>query len=191
MIRLNQILLLPLFALAACRPPAAEIQKPPAEATKPDSEWDRHEYFDDLGQSSYDSLYQVITRSDSVVAFNWNDKAEDAANTQRYIVNAYGTFNNDIGKRFLLNKKQREKLAKLLTDTANLSSASSMCFVPHIAFVYYKKGRINGQTSLCFVCAQARSIPKIGSDLSDTGTVKLKEFCKSIGLRIVERLRHS
>ena len=149
-------------------------------------EWDKHQFFDDLEWTSLDSLSKVIQYSDSIIAYNWNDKDGNSANVQHHIVDAYGKFDKRVGKNILLNASQKTDLKVLLSDSTNYEGSNTTCFIPHIAFVYYKKNQIIGQSNLCFLCSGVKSVPKSTTALNEKGNKKLKNFCREIGLEIID-----
>lgn len=155
---------------------------------------DQHQYFNDLKaldiEKGLDSLKNVIASADRVVAYNWNGREDNPANTLDYVADAYGTFTDRLGKNFDLDKSQIKALGSILTDTAHYNGYNSMCFIPHIAFVYIKDDSIIGQSNVCFMCSGVKSIPKSTQALSDAGVVKLKAFCKEVGLEIVDSVRY-
>jgi len=148
--------------------------------------YDEHQFFDDLEYEGFDSLANTINNSDKIIAYNWNSNDGNSANVQHHIVDAYGNFDSRIGKNFALNSDQKKELKLILTDTANFNGGLSMCFIPHIAFVYYKKDKIIGQSNVCFMCSGVKSIPKSTFGLSEKGIVRLKTFCQKTGLTIYD-----
>jgi hypothetical protein len=150
--------------------------------------YDRHQYFNDVKTFPTDSLRKIISLSDKVFAFNWNDEDRNPANVSHYLVDGYGVFDKRIGKKVELTKKEITKLSSLLADTANFSNELGDCFIPHIAFTYFLKDSVIGQTNICFICAGQKSIPKTKNEaFSDIGYKKFNEFCSLLGLKIVQR----
>jgi hypothetical protein len=136
------------------------------------------------------NIAKIIGQADSVVAYNWNGNNGSSANTEHYIVDMYGKFDNKITKQFQLTKNQIQGLKNILIDKSNYEyeGSTATCFVPHIAFVYYQRGEIIGQSNVCFLCAGIKSLPKFDGELNESGIEKLKNFCKSIGLTIIDDL---
>lgn len=149
-------------------------------------EWDKHQFYDDLEFTTLDSLGTVIQLADSIVAYNWNANDGNPANVYHHIVDAYGKFDDRIGKNLLLNESQKTSLKKLITDSTNYEGSNAICFIPHIAFVYYYESEIIGQSNVCFLCSGVKSVPKSTTALSDKGNTELKEYCKEIGLEIMD-----
>ena len=152
--------------------------------------YDRHQFYSDLQYYPLDSLKSTITESDRVIAYNWNENENNPANTQSYIVDSYGVFDKRIGNKIILNKQQVLTLSSLLIDTTNYNSAglTGDYFIPHIAFVFYYKDSITGQSNISFLRFPAiKNVPKSKNEVfSLTGYNKFKTFCKSIGLNIIE-----
>jgi hypothetical protein len=159
----------------------------------PDStlNYDKHQFYEDLQYCSLQILKSTISQSDKVIAYNWNDNENNPANTSTYIVDAYGVFDKRIGKRIILNKQQAATLSALLTEKSNYNSAGAtgMYFIPHIAFVFYHKDSIIGQSNISFLRFPAiKNVPKSKNEVfSLTGYNKFKTFCRSIGLNIIEK----
>lgn len=153
-------------------------------------DFDKHQYFDDLESSTLDSLIHIVNLSDRIIAYNWNGRNGNPANTAHYILDAYGVFDENLGKRVVLNQRQKSVLKNLLSDSTNFSGSASMCFIPHIAFVYYKDSSIIGQTNVCFLCSGIISIPKTSYDMSQKGLFDFKAFCQSLELEIIDDYDH-
>ncbi|MEM6261902.1 MAG: hypothetical protein AAGI38_05300 [Bacteroidota bacterium] len=149
-------------------------------------EWDKHEFFDDLEWTTLDSLGKVIEIADSIVAYNWNGHNGNPASVHHHIVDAYGKFDEKVGNNIALNDFQKTTLKGLLIDSTNFEGNNSTCFIPHIAFVYYKESEIIGQSNVCFLCSGVKSVPKSTKALSSMGIRKLKDFCRKIGLEILD-----
>lgn len=149
-------------------------------------DWDKHQFYDDLEFTTLDSLASVIELADSIVGYNWHENEGNPANVYHHIVDAYGKFDNRIGKRIVLNDTQKTSLKSLLTDSTNYDGANAMCFIPHVAFVYYYESEIIGQSNVCFLCSGVKSVPKSTTALSQKGTGALKGFCSDLGLEIVD-----
>jgi len=151
-----------------------------------DEDWDTTQFFDDMEWSTLDSLGSVINISDSIMAYNWNSYEENSANVHHYIVDAYGVFDRSVRNEILLNEPQKQMLLNIITDSINFEGNNSICFIPHIAFVYYYQSEIIGQSNVCFLCSGIKSVPKSTTSLSLNGNVVLKGFCRTIGLEIVD-----
>ena len=149
--------------------------------------WDKAQFYDDLAFTGLDSLGKIIQISDSIIAYNWNANDKNPANVYSYIVDAYGKFDSRIEKKLVLNDIQKKSLIHLITDSMNYEGSNSMCFIPHIAFVYYKKSKIIGQSNVCFLCSGIKSVPKSTTALNKRGNKKLKNFCRNLGLKIVDK----
>jgi len=154
--------------------------------SKPEIEWDRHQFFSDLFQIDLENLGQTIAMSDRVVAYNWNGNEGNPAAVQSYIVDAYGNFDDRVGRKITLDPTQKARLKELLTDSTNFEGVNAMCFIPHIAFVYYRQSQIIGQSNVCFLCSGVKSVPNSTTALSESGSAKLKEFAATIGLKIYD-----
>lgn len=155
------------------------------EVTEENTTWDKKQYFDHLQAVSLDSLGQVITKADSVVAYNWNDRDGNPANVYHHIVDFYGQFSDRINQVITLNAGQQSTLSSILTDSSNFEGSNSSCFIPHIAFVYYRQGKIIGQSNVCFFCAGVKSVPKSTTALSAAGVRVLRDFCGAVGLELL------
>jgi len=151
-----------------------------------ESDWDRHQFYDDLEESTLDSLKSVIESADSVVAYNWNGKQGNPAMTLSFIVDAYGEFDSSVGKSIVLSDSQKIALAALLTDSTQYEGGRSMCFLPHIAFVYFRNSEIIGQSNVCFLCAEVRSVPMSTTGLSKKGVQVMRRYCSEVGLDIID-----
>ncbi|MFK7968868.1 MAG: hypothetical protein AB8F95_00805 [Bacteroidia bacterium] len=150
------------------------------------SSWDPHQYYDDLEFAGIAALDSVIKESDEVIAYNWNDHEYNPANTQHHIVDAYGVFDKHTEDGHTLSKAQVIRLGELMNDTTHFGGYNSMCFIPHIAFVYYKKGNIIGQSNICFMCSGIKSVPKSTGALSEKGIAAFEAFCEELGLEIIK-----
>ena len=153
--------------------------------------YDRHQFYGDLQYYPLDSLKSKISESDKVIAYNWNDNENNPANTQSYIVDAYGVYDKRIEKKIILNRQQFSTLSSLLIDTTNYNSdgLTGHYFISHIAFVFYYKDSVIGQSNISFFTFPAiKNVPKSKNEVfSLTGYNKFKAFCKSIGLNIIEK----
>ena len=190
--RFREIPLLLIFFVTSCVSPNnrnevfSEDVKNEQDGERLTEGWDKHRFFDDLEFTSLDSLGTVIELSDSIVAFNWNGNEGNPANVYHHIVDAYGEFDDRIGKHLMLKGNQKISLKKLLTDSTNFEGSNATCFIPHVAFVYYYKSEIIGQSNICFLCSGVKSVPKSTTALSQKGINELKMFCKDIGLDIID-----
>ncbi len=149
---------------------------------------DRFHFFHQLAWVSEDSLAQVITLADSIMAYNWNDHQANTANVDHYIVDPDGKLNDQISTKILLTKPQAKQLRAILIDTTNFQKQNSnaSCFIPHISFIYYRESKVIGQSNVCFLCASVRSIPKLSNELNEKGSKVLKKYCASLGLKIYD-----
>lgn len=148
--------------------------------------YDEHQYFDDLARVTPNNIGTTIRASDKIIAYNWNGTESNAANVQHHIVDAYGKFDNSTVQRCTLNKSQKYRLASIVSDTSTYEGSTPMCFIPHIAFVYFNEDKIIGQTNICFICSSTKSVPRVEGGLSETGMNELKSFCDSLGLSIYD-----
>lgn len=149
-------------------------------------DWDKHKFYDDLEHLDLITLSKVIDNADSIVAFNWNEHNGNSANTQSYFVDAYGNYEGATNNGLLLTKENKEEFKLLVCDSSNFESGTSSCFIPHISFIFYKQQQIIGQSNVCFLCAEIKSIPKSTTSLSKKGYRLIKSFCIKLGLEIVD-----
>jgi hypothetical protein len=151
-------------------------------------EEDHHQFFGDLAHTELADLELIMKQSDKVIAYNWNgNNGNPASIAQDYIVDAYGQFDKTVGKQFELSHSQIQELKAILSNKTTYNEPVATCFLPHIAFVYYRDNKITGQTNVCFLCEGVKSVPKFNGSLSKKGTERLKKFCKSIGLKIIDQ----
>lgn len=170
-----------------------KIQSTDFQESDEKNDYDKHQFFEDLKPATRDDLAKIIEQADSVIAYNWNGNNGSPANTEHYIVDAYGKFDTKITKQFKLLKLQIQGLKNILTEKSNYEyeGSTATCFLPHIAFVYYRNNKITGQSNVCFLCEGVKNIPKHNGSLSEKGTKRLKNFCKSIGLNIIDDISHT
>jgi hypothetical protein len=154
---------------------------------KTEDDYDHHQFFKDLAHTELSDLELIIKQSDKIVAYDWNgNNGNPASMAHDYIVDAYGQFDKTVGKSFELSKTQIQELKAILTNKTSYNEPVAMCFLPHIAFVYYRDNKITGQSNVCFLCEGVKNIPKFNGSLSKKGTEKLKNFCKTIGIKIID-----
>jgi hypothetical protein len=150
--------------------------------------WDRHQYFDDVEKVSSDSLKNVVDIADRIVAYQWNGTQGNAANVLHHVVDAYGTFDQSAEVHRELSPEEKEEWSSLVCDTANydIQYGFPMCFIPHVAFVYYRGDEIIGQSNVCFLCTAVKSVPDYSASLGIEGTKRIKDFCEKLGLTIYD-----
>jgi hypothetical protein len=139
---------------------------------------------------SVTDLGKLISSCSYVMAYNFNDNNGNSANTVHYIVGEDGYYKTKAGltNGIRLSKKQVNELTMIVADSATYSGPAGMCFIPHIAFVYFDgSDNIVGQSNVCFLCIGVKSRPGIKNEhLSTEGVLKLHAFCKGLGLQIID-----
>ncbi|BDS11563.1 hypothetical protein [Aureispira anguillae] len=152
----------------------------------PKIEYDKKEFFDDLVYEGLERLNTIIDSSDEVRAYNWNGNSGNAANVFHHIVDGYGKFRTGLSQAIILSPTEVLELKEIIADHSIYAEENSDCFIPHIAFVYFKNQAVIGQSNICFLCAGIKSIPKSTKALNILGVRKLRKFCESLGLKIVD-----
>ncbi len=93
---------------------------------------------------------------DSVVAFDVELEME------RYtIVNDSAIVMQRCKKRSKLNEAQVTELHTALNGKSTYGAAWAACFEPHLAFIYFKRGKVVAEIMVCFDCNYLRSSPDI------------------------------
>lgn len=170
--------------------PGPDLKVNIEEETLNGTNYDKHQWFEDLEYVPLEKYREAISVSNKVIACNWNDGETNPANVNCYAVDAYGIFDNSTGQILELDEEQRLGLISLLTDSTNYdkSDVGGVYFIPHIAFVFYRNDSIVGQSNISFFrFPSLRNVPKNKQTVfSKRGFARIRAFCSSIGLRIIE-----
>lgn len=116
---------------------------------------------------------------DSVVAFDVQLEME-----QYTIVKDSGIIKQRCKKRRKLSETQIIELHSALNSKSTYGAAWAACFEPHLAFIYFKRGKVVAEVMVCFDCNYLRSSPDIKSAVaakfpgfSDLGKKRLGGLC--------------
>lgn len=171
----------------------------------PDPDLDQE--YDSLGFPSYythpeinelPELRILLSSSNKVLAYNFNDNNGNPANVECYdLYDSSGICSSATNKR-ILNRTQINNLINITCDSAtydgNWSGLSGVCFIPHIGFGFFKNDSLIAQVNVCFICKGIRTRPYYKSDgLTQIGLEKFNELAKLLNLKIVdgsEKLDH-
>jgi len=132
-----------------------------------------------------DEWMDMIQNADKVIAYNWNGNEGNPANTEHYMILNDRIDNSAVSVKEL-NPSEKKQWAALVTQTENYEEITPMCFIPHIAFLYYQGDTIVGQSNICFLCAAIFNQPGREKCLTTAGTKEVKSFCRSLGLQIYD-----
>ena len=101
-------------------------------------------------------------------------------------LNAKGQWINKIHKVKKLTQQQEHYVATVIADRNSYSNPLLVaCYEPRRGIVYFKNGRVIGQTAICLSCARLESTIKIGDPkreglLNEVGRQKLNRLCKEL-----------
>jgi hypothetical protein len=104
-----------------------------------------------------------------------------------YPINDKGEFISSIKKKQKLNKKQFLKLNSILGNKETYKNPQIIgCYEPRLAFIYYRKNKVVGQTQICLSCAQLHSTietvnGEYGSDFNKKALEELDDLRIDLG----------
>ncbi len=138
-------------------------------------------------------LNELLSKADSVVAYNYNGYNGNAANVE--FVDLFDVTTQQLcpsatnGK--ILSKRQIDTLIEITSDTTTYdgswSSVHGTCFIPHLGFGFFNRDSLIAQINVCFLCEAIRTRPYYCSDgLSLKGYQRLYNFTKKIGMKIID-----
>ncbi|TMI62399.1 MAG: hypothetical protein E6H07_13340 [Bacteroidetes bacterium] len=101
-------------------------------------------------------------------------------------LNDKGQWINKIQQVKKLTQQQEDYVATVIGDKKSYSNPVLVaCYEPRHGIVYFKNGRVIGQTAICLSCARLESTIKIGDPkreglLNEVGRQKLNRLCKEL-----------
>jgi len=101
-------------------------------------------------------------------------------------LNDKGQWVNTIHKVKRLTQQQQDYLRTVIGDRKSYSNPLLVaCYEPRHGIVYFKQGKVIGQTAICLSCARLESTIKIGDPkleglLNEAGRQKLNRLCEEL-----------
>ena len=120
---------------------------------------------------------------DSAIAVDYEGMEDNKID----VLDENGRWLNSVRERKKLTQSQLNRYTAILGNPLTYKNGrNGMCFIPHLALVYYKKGRVQAQTAICLSCCHVASSVLLGdgsrySSINDTAVNKFVELCKELG----------
>jgi len=101
-------------------------------------------------------------------------------------INTKGQWINSIRKVKRLNTEQQQYLASTIGDKNIYSNPLLVaCYEPRLGIIYFKNGKIIGQTAICLGCARLESTIEIGDPrqeglINEQGRKRLNKLCNEL-----------
>src|SRR5690606_29087619 len=101
-------------------------------------------------------------------------------------LNDKGQWINKIHKVERLTQQQEDYVAAVIGDKNSYKDPLLVaCYEPRQGIIYFKNGKVIGQTAICLSCARLESTIEIGDPkreglLNEVGRQKLNKLCKEL-----------
>src|SRR5579871_3888269 len=102
-------------------------------------------------------------RFDKVVMCDFNEQGEE----EIFLVDKNGRLDKSVTKQVDLSKETIIELNKRLGSNSSYVRESRLCFVPHLGFVYYNRGKVVASIVVCLMCHGLRSSINIPAQIMD------------------------